>query len=1073
MYQRGVTFMKSRPSIYQILSLLAFFVVIAAPAAGASTTLHIVKYANDGVTVLNETTVDYRWMEQNLPVMGDGQTHYYLQGPVFVNNPDDRWNPEEDSNVLEKDMGAVKGTDLRDLCDLVGGMEPGDTVTLRALDGFSKIFAYENVYEPLARQGAMVIAWYDANQSYVPGYADGMRLIFFADTSTNPWGVHAMGNYDWHESAAEEYWYYYYQGQELYPTTTGLSVKYISDIQIWSSLEPEGSIEVTSDPAGARIYLDGVDTGYDTPCTLEKLSEGFYSLTVQKAGYLTSEEQSVELIAGKKITVSFDLVPVPQGGGDSGSGGGEGEYLLPSTDQSLLAGGQLSGTDYLRTNGSFILLSSRTSPFTLNGGGEHLLTFDTNQSAMSPALIRLYLFLDMSSADPGTSTEPQILVSTKQGESAPIRTYSEGRDDGNQPYATTLVYNLQQLNENGIYTISSKNSPSWNSTVAGALLVVGYDEKGGKETWAWICEGVDLIGGVSGQETPMTLAEFSGEFPSREPVNATLFTVTTPSSAAGNLSFYINGVSIPGQLVSSEGVVAVYKILVADLPENAVFRLNIGTKGPVVTNRVAILTVDVPQISQELPTPPPKTVGVLNQTVPSTSNASVNPLVEVTPGEFLPAGGQKELPGDPIGKFLCWLLNLILMLGGQPPDSCYQPSHTMVPANNTAIPTPKITGSSVPLKVNVSSSPEGATVFLDDQPTGLVTPCELEVSPGGMHSVRVMKDGYQPNEQQITGFEGIEVLLQPATPIPENTGTSVSLPEKSHHGGVYIHSYPEKVEIRIDGVLAGTSSPVLVNPLKEGFHTITAGIPSGTNGYSARESIRTWIFPDAIVPVEFNLMDVTESASVNITGESRTGVAFTVNGYYPVKRIPERVELTGNPSFITLTNGSSYLSFTIPVSSREGGQFTIPATEPSICTLSVESVPNGAEIFLDGIRTGLLTPAVIPNVSAGYHRISVTSPGRIPVTELIHIADSQCFQGGYKVHYSLEWYPSGGLHITSDPPGAAVSIRGLKTGEVTPCTLDDIPIGIWEVTLTNGKTKRGIDAIVEPDKIRTYSVVFD
>ena len=42
------------------------------------------------------------------------------------------------------------------------------------------------------------------------------------------------GTTDWHESAAPEYWYYYRQGDEKYPTTTGLSVQSVSDILIYS-----------------------------------------------------------------------------------------------------------------------------------------------------------------------------------------------------------------------------------------------------------------------------------------------------------------------------------------------------------------------------------------------------------------------------------------------------------------------------------------------------------------------------------------------------------------------------------------------------------------------------------------------------------------------------------------------------------------------------------------------------------------------------------------------------------------------------------------------------------------------
>ena len=227
-----------------LIILLGFMMIISLPVTAATTSIHIVKYANDGTTILNETTKSYQWLQANLPILGDGTIHYYAQGPVFLDNPDPlveeqlRWNPGENTNVQEKDQGAVKGTNLKNLCDLVGGMNEGEYLTLRASDGLTKSFAYTNVYQYASRQGPMVITWYRDGQYVDSGYADGMKLVFFADTSVNPWGIHAMGNYDWHESADPQYWYYYFDGNERYPTTTGLSIKYISDVFIYSDDSP-------------------------------------------------------------------------------------------------------------------------------------------------------------------------------------------------------------------------------------------------------------------------------------------------------------------------------------------------------------------------------------------------------------------------------------------------------------------------------------------------------------------------------------------------------------------------------------------------------------------------------------------------------------------------------------------------------------------------------------------------------------------------------------------------------------------------------------------------------------------
>jgi len=244
--------------ILVVLVLAAALLPAPVLAAGSGTTeLHIVKYANDETTVLNETTVDYHWLEKNLPVQGDGVTRYYHQGPVFEGTweethpgePYDGWNPDEDvlmSMLVKADLGAVKGTDIRDICDYIGGAEEGDGITICSRDGWRKTYPYSIIYEPDPRQGPAVLCWYsgntsgpDAQEAQGQGYPDtgyvvGMRMIFFADTSTNPWGWHVFGNTDMKECWDEDYWNY---GGD-YPSAAGTSGKWINEIRIYSQEEP-------------------------------------------------------------------------------------------------------------------------------------------------------------------------------------------------------------------------------------------------------------------------------------------------------------------------------------------------------------------------------------------------------------------------------------------------------------------------------------------------------------------------------------------------------------------------------------------------------------------------------------------------------------------------------------------------------------------------------------------------------------------------------------------------------------------------------------------------------------------
>ena len=78
-----MTMSKTRKSILLLVVLLLCIAFFAVPAMAASTEVHVIKYANDGKTILNETTKTYQWMEANLMVYGDEMTNWYLQGPVF------------------------------------------------------------------------------------------------------------------------------------------------------------------------------------------------------------------------------------------------------------------------------------------------------------------------------------------------------------------------------------------------------------------------------------------------------------------------------------------------------------------------------------------------------------------------------------------------------------------------------------------------------------------------------------------------------------------------------------------------------------------------------------------------------------------------------------------------------------------------------------------------------------------------------------------------------------------------------------------------------------------------------
>lgn len=222
---------------YLFILLLVCFISSIGASALPTSGLHVSVYGPDGTEPLNGTLVTCQWMEANLPVQGDGVTHYYHQGPVFVESKEGQWDQNETSNF--KDMGAVKGTAVRDLCDLVGGMVQGDEVMVKAVDGYHIEIPYENIYHPEPRQGNITVCWFNGEESavgerqgtgYPPSYHVGMRLIFLADTSTNSEGKHVFGNWDMHEVMPPEKIHLF---DNLYPSTGGYTVKWVDEVRIY------------------------------------------------------------------------------------------------------------------------------------------------------------------------------------------------------------------------------------------------------------------------------------------------------------------------------------------------------------------------------------------------------------------------------------------------------------------------------------------------------------------------------------------------------------------------------------------------------------------------------------------------------------------------------------------------------------------------------------------------------------------------------------------------------------------------------------------------------------------------
>ena len=227
--------------------------------------------------------------------------------------------------------------------------------------------------------------------------------------------------------------------------------------------------------------------------------------------------------------------------------------------------------------------------------------------------------------------------------------------------------------------------------------------------------------------------------------------------------------------------------------------------------------------------------------------------------------------------------------------------------------------------LSVTSSPAGADVYLDGVQKG-TTPVTITGVSTGLHLFRVTLPGYEdyssrvitPNDKTVHASlkvrSGSTTIPTIPTRIPTTSTTTITttipttvpttvptgqVPPYARTGTLSVTSSPEGADVYLDGVHKGTT-PVTITGVSTGFHLIRVTM-SGYEDYSSRVIIRN---------------DETVHASLKVRSGSTT--------------IPARIPTTV-PTTVPTGQLPSYI--------RTG-------------TLSVNSSPVGADVYLDGVYKG-------------------------------------------------------------------------------------------------------------------------
>ena len=276
--------------------------------------------------------------------------------------------------------------------------------------------------------------------------------------------------------------------------------------------------------------------------------------------------------------------------------------------------------------------------------------------------------------------------------------------------------------------------------------------------------------------------------------------------------------------------------------------------------------------------------------------------------------------------------------------------------------------------ISVTSDPEGAAIFLNDEDLGLRTDTVIENVFPGIHYIRLELPGYRTWEKIFEVSEGkVTFIYHEMEPIA---------------GGAFsVSTIPEGAQIYIDGEMSGVSDTVLYD-LPVGQHRVLlthedyadyAAVVTITEGMS--QSLFHTFEP---IPEtgRITIASIPPDADVYLNGEFVGTTSLTLN------------DVTPGTYDIAITK-TGYDDWTAEADVAAGKITDIRAELiPAEVRLSVGTVPAGAGVYIDGSPAG--TSPLEISVSQGVYTIRVEKFGYAVGEQEVEVGS-----GGATVSFTL------------------------------------------------------------------------
>jgi PP-loop superfamily ATP-utilizing enzyme len=343
--------------------------------------------------------------------------------------------------------------------------------------------------------------------------------------------------------------------------------------------------------------------------------------------------------------------------------------------------------------------------------------------------------------------------------------------------------------------------------------------------------------------------------------------------------------------------------------------------------------------------------------------------------------------------------------------------------------------------LTVNSVPEGASIWLDGEDTSEVTNTTLTEVEVGKHNVTLKLEGYKDSTKQVT-IEANETAILDFV--------LAEIVEPPQYGNLTVNSVPEGASIWLDGEETGKVTNTTLTEVEVGKHNVTLkleGYKDSTKQVTieANETaILDFVLAEIVEPPQYGNLTVNsvpEGASIWLDGEETSEVTNTTLTEVEVGKHNVTLKLEGykdSTKQVTIeANETAILDFVL-------AEIVEP---PQYGNLTVNSVPEGASIWLDGENTSEVTNTTLTEVEVGVHFVKLKLEGYKDSTKQVTIEANETAILDFVLAEIVEPPQYGNLTVNSVPEGASIWLDGEDTSEVTNTTLTEVKVGVHFVKL--------------------------